>query len=75
MSGQVGKAEDELLVCQRLGCCRVLELGAVGVSEKDKSKCLHLFCFSLFLLVSIFISVSIGSSVCCEPLDLILLHC
>lgn len=66
---------EELVVCQRLGCYRVLELGAVGVSERDKSTCLHVFCFSLFLFVSIFISVSMGLSVCCEPLDLILLHC
>lgn len=65
---------EELVVCQRLGCYRLLELGAVGVSVSDKSKCLHVFCFSLFLFLSVSIYVSIGLSVCCEPLDLILFH-
>lgn len=66
---------EGLVVCQRLGCYRLLELGAVGVSVRDRSKCLHLFCFSLFLFLNISVSVRIGLSVCCEPLDLILFHC
>lgn len=66
---------EELVVCQELGCCRLLELGVVGVSVSYKSKCLHLFCFSLFLFLNVSIYVSIGLSVCCEPLSLILVHC
>lgn len=63
-----------LVVCQQLDRYRLSELGAVAVSVGDRNKCLHLFCFSLFVFLNASISVSTGLSVCSEPLDLILFH-
>lgn len=63
-----------LVVCQQLDHYGLLELGAVAVSVRDRNECLHLFCFSLFLFLNVYISVSLGMSVCSEPLDLILFH-
>lgn len=66
---------EGLVTCQQLDRCRLLELGAVAVCVRGRNKCLHLLCFSLFLLLNVSISVSIGLSVCSKPLDLILSRC